>query len=52
HVNVGKLSFSTQDRLTTHIQRHTNKNPFSCDFVGCDRSFPSPSTLTRHKKTH
>lgn len=46
------IPFSTKDLLPIHIIKHTNKNPFSCDFVGCDKSFPSKGDLSKHKKTH
>lgn len=46
------IPFSNKDLLAIHLIKHTNKNPFSCDFVGCDKSFSSQGDLEKHKKTH
>lgn len=46
------IPFSTKDLLAIHIIKHTNKYPFACDFVGCDKSFSSQGELNKHKKTH
>ncbi|KAK7022274.1 hypothetical protein R3P38DRAFT_1114596 [Favolaschia claudopus] len=44
--------FSRQSGLQTHMNTHTNVQPYGCPFPNCGRVFNVRSNAKRHLKTH
>lgn len=45
-------AFRKKRQLALHRTDHTGRLPYPCDEEGCDREFPTPSKLRKHKLWH